>query len=196
MYYCQGNFFMVPYDCTQHQVASGRADDGPHDSEEEEDAEGEEEGDGQINTIDWSLLRFHWQPVGYLSEVWLGATQPHLNTQRPDQNWVDQILPTSYKAEFGRRTSDLLYGGLNGDLSILIGLLAFSAYDGAVAEVFKHSIRPVHSPNRGWSTHHRSIEEGWVDRRGFVIKLWSWPPDSTNEHLHTMERGELGKIWS
>ncbi|KIW07293.1 hypothetical protein, variant 1 [Verruconis gallopava] len=160
MYYSLGQFYMVPYDCTLYTVGSGRANDEEGDSSEEEDAEGEDEGELEINSIDWSLLRFHWLSQGYLSEAWFNGSYPRLNTQRPDQHWVNRLLPSPYRAEFSRRTQDQLYGGLNGDLAILIALLAFSAYDGAVADVFEYSVRAVHGENGGWKIHNRHEEEG------------------------------------
>jgi hypothetical protein len=161
MYYSSGHFYMVPYDCTLWPVGSGRGNDDEDASSEEEDAEGEPEGEeSEIHNIDWSLLRFHWKDEGYLSEAWFDGLYSRLNTQRPDQTWVNKLLPSPYRAEFSRRTSDPLYGGLNGDLAILIALLAFSAYDARVADVFKYTVRRVHGPNGGWSIHNRHEEEG------------------------------------
>ena len=157
MYYCHGQFYMVPYDCTLYPVGSGRAND--DDSSEEEDAEGEDENaELEVNSITWSLLRFHWIPRGFVSEAWFEGQYPRLNTQRPDQRWVNKLLPSAYRAEYSRRTDDPLYGGLNGDLAIQIALLAFSAYDGATCDVFEHSVRGVH--NGGWRMHNRHDEEG------------------------------------
>lgn len=151
---------MVPYDCTLYPVGSGRDND-IGESSEEEDAEGEDEGDEpEIQSIDWSLLRFHWIEQGYLSEAWFNGSYSRLNTQRPDQRWVNKLLPSPYRAEFARRTEDPLYGGLSGDLAILIALLAFSAYDGAVADVFEFAVRAVHGSSGGWRIHNRHEEEG------------------------------------
>lgn len=165
MYYCLGQFYMVPYDCTLYPVGSGRAnDDGT--ASDEEDAEGEEEAEElEINSITWSLLRFHWIPEGFLSEAWFDGAYPRLNTQHPDQRWINKLLPSPYRADYGRRTDDRLYGGLNGDLAILIALLAFSAYDGATCDVFEHSVRGVHvipdsRREPGWRMHNRHEEEG------------------------------------
>ena len=159
MYYCTGQFYMVPYDCTLYPVGSGRADDS---GSSDEDAEGEEEAEElEINSITWSLLRFHWIPQGFISEAWFDGAYPRLNTQRSNQRWINKVLPSTYRADFGRRTEDPMYGGLNGDLAILIALLAFSAYDGATCDVFEHSIRGVHdASNGGWRIHNRYEEEG------------------------------------
>jgi hypothetical protein len=159
MYYSLGQFYMVPYDCTLYPVGTGHANG--DDTSEEEDAEGEEEDDEpEINSVDWSLLRFHWNPHGFLSEAWFNAAYPQLNTQRSDQQWVNMLLPSPYRAEFSRRTEDPLYGGLNGDLAIMIALLAFSAYDGAVTDAFEYTVRAVHGTNGGWRIHNRHEEEG------------------------------------
>jgi hypothetical protein len=82
------------------------------------------------------------------------------STQRPDQSWVNKLLPSHYRAEYARRTEDALFGGLNGDLAILIAILAFSAYDGATCDVLEYSVRGVHGPNGGWKMHNRHDEEG------------------------------------
>jgi hypothetical protein len=161
MYYCMGQFYMVPYDCTRFAVGSGRANEGDEGSSEEEDAEGEEEADElEINSMTWEVLRFHWIPQGFISEAWFNGAYARLNTQRPDQRWINKLLPSPYRAEYGRRTQDPLYGGLNGDLAILIALLAFSAYDGATCDVFEYSVRRVHGDNGGWRIHNRHEEEG------------------------------------
>ena len=161
MYYFSGHFYMVPYDCTLFPVGNGRADDGEDGLSDEEDAEGEEEAEEpEINSIIWSLLRFHWLPQNFVSEARIGGSYARLNTQRADQRWVNKLLPSAYRADFSRRTGDPRYGGLNGDLAILIALLAFSAYDGATCDVFESSVRGVHGANGGWRMHGQHDEEG------------------------------------
>jgi hypothetical protein len=57
-----------------------------------------------------------------------------------------------------RRTKVPKRGGLNGNLGILIGLLAFSTADSKVDSVLKYSIR---APTSGrWRCHNRDREEG------------------------------------
>lgn len=145
--------------------------------------------DLEVNSIGWSVLRFHWMPKGFLTGAWFNGAYNSLNTQRPDQTWVNKLLPSPYHAKFTRRTADPLYGGLNGDLSILVGLLGFSCYDGAVTDVLEYSIRGVQNPDGGWRMHNQHEEEGWVDRRGFLVHIWSWPPYSTSAQLYSLERG-------
>lgn len=85
---------------------------------------------------------------------------------------------------------------MNGDLAILIGLLGFFAHDGAVVDVMEHSIRAATGSNGDWRIHNRPVEEGWIDRRGFMITVWAWPPYSTTKSLHALEQGVFGNIWS
>ena len=64
-------------------------------------AEGEDENaELEVNSITWSLLRFHWIPRGFVSEAWFEGQYPRLNTQRPDQRWVNKLLPSAYRAEY------------------------------------------------------------------------------------------------
>jgi hypothetical protein len=185
---------MVPYDCTLYPVGSGRANDDGTVSDEE-DAEGEEEAEElEINSITWSLLRFHWIPEGFLSEAWFDGAYPRLNTQRPDQRWINKLLPSPYRADFARRTDDRLYGGLNGDLAILVALLAFSAYDGATCDVFEHSIRGVHvipdsRREPGWRMHNRHEEEGCKIRYCCMLSWKSIHTDRTHRGRQTRVRG-------
>ena len=99
-------------------------------------------------------------PTGYTSEAMLDAQWLRLNTQRPDQDWVQELLPDSHHAEHHRRTREPQYGALNGDLAILIGLIAFSSHAGYVERAVKHCIRPVHGEDGGWRTHGRPRAQG------------------------------------
>lgn len=109
---------------------------------------------------------------------------------------MKKLFPSPLRADFSRRTDDPAFGGLNGDLAILIGLLGFSVYDGAVVDVMERCIRAVNTSDSGWRIHNRHDEEGWTDRRGFAITVWAWPPYSTTETLHALEQGVFGNIWS
>jgi hypothetical protein len=98
--------------------------------------------------------------IGYTSEAMIDAQWYRLNTQRPDQNWVDELLPDSSHAEHQRRTREPQYGALNGDLAILIGLIAFSSHAGYVERAVMQCIRPVDGQDGGWRTHGRPRAQG------------------------------------
>ncbi|QDS68627.1 hypothetical protein FKW77_001475 [Venturia effusa] len=197
MYHSAGHFFIIPYNATEHQVGNGRQVERAVDSDEDgdEDAEADEEAAPDPTTLDWSVLSFHWKGEGYTSEAMLDAQWRRLNTQRPDQAWVQELLPDSHHAEHHRRTREPKYGALNGDLAILIGLVAFSCHAGAVERAVKHCIRHVHGEHGGWRTHNRPRHQGWQEKRGVHVKVWSYPPYSTGAHLRAMERGDYGAIY-
>lgn len=97
---------------------------------------------------------------GYTSEAMLDAQWHRLNTQRPDQAWVQELLPDSHHAEHHRHTREPKYGALNGDLAILLGLVAFSCHAGFVERAVKHCLRHVHGEDGGWRTHNRPRHQG------------------------------------
>jgi hypothetical protein len=105
-----------------------------------------------------SNLRF--RVLGFTSEVMIDAQWHRLNTQRPDQDWVNQLLTDSYHAEHQRRTREPQYGAVNGDFAILIGLIAFSCHAGNVERALKYCIRPVHGNDGGWRAHGRPRAQG------------------------------------
>lgn len=98
--------------------------------------------------------------TGFTSEARLDAQWHRLNTQRPEQRWVQELLPDSHHAEHQRRTRESQYGAFNGDLAILIGLIAFSSYAGFVERAVTQCIRPVHGEDGGWRTHGRPRAQG------------------------------------
>lgn len=90
----------------------------------------------------------------------LDAQWHRLNTQRQVQTWVQQLLPDSHHAEHHRHTRDSRYGAFNGDLAILIGLVAFSSHASYVERAVKQCIRHVDGEDGGWSTHNRPRHQG------------------------------------
>ncbi|TID13440.1 hypothetical protein E2P81_ATG11664 [Venturia nashicola] len=196
MYHSAGHFFIVPYDATRNQVGNGRqVDRGAGFDDDDEDAEADEDSEVDPTTVDWSVLSFHWKGEAYTSEAMIDARWHRLNTQRPDQAWVQELLPDSHHAEHSRHTREPKYGALNGDLAILIALVAFSGHASFVERAVKHCIRHVHGENGGWRTHNQPRHQGWQEKRGVRVKVWSYPPYSTNIHLRSVERGDYGAIY-
>jgi hypothetical protein len=91
----------------------------------------------------------------WISQAIFGGNQTRLSAQRPDQRWVQEIFPSRNHADPTRHTADTTAGGLIGDLSILIGLIALSVSHGRVGEAVRHCIRDL-GPSGGWRRHGRN----------------------------------------
>jgi hypothetical protein len=130
------------------------------DSDSDSDAEGEDDEDViDYSTIDWNLLHFLWIDNNWVSQCIFGGNQQRMSAQRPDQRWIHELLPSRHHADHDRHTNVMNAGGLIGDLSILIGLLALSVPYQRVDEVVQYCIRDL-GTGGGWRGHgrpHQSI---------------------------------------
>lgn len=150
----------------------------------------------------------------WASQCAFGANQERLYTQRPDQLWVDELLPMRNQAQYDRRTEDVRYGGLFGELGILLGLLALSVKPSNVDAAVQRAVRDVTLPDGGWRRHNLAHQPRkyilkslsplsplthyttlGLDRRGVLVKIWSYPPYSTSATLGQLEVGSYGKIY-
>ncbi|KAK5153256.1 hypothetical protein LTR04_006261 [Oleoguttula sp. CCFEE 6159] len=190
MYHYSGIFWAVNYDATQHQVGDGLHN--PQEESESDSSDSDSQAEEDDTTLaDWRRLRFD-----YLNGVSIaGVTGVHdrLCVQRNDQAWVRMLLPEGYHAERREsRTSELQRGGLNGDLPIIISLLAYSMPETSVPNRL-----PGMFVNGRWVFQDgRSVDEhGRTDGRGVIVRVWPNPPRSRDEDLSDYERGGCGNMF-
>ena len=139
IYYEQATFWTVKYDATRKQVEDGDDADRRRSSDSTDDDE----------LDDWWPLSFGL-PEGsqtYLSYAGRRQTHRRLIVQRPDQLWAEQLLSDTYQAPHGHRTNDRRFGGLVGDISLLIGIAAMSLPPAQVRAVLPFMI--VNPPEGG-----------------------------------------------
>lgn len=118
LYHDQAVFWTVDYDATAGKVENGK--DFPDDESESSDSE--EEGD------DWRPLSFEEANENDLHMNFAGHRLPSrkLLHQRKSSAWTNQLLPDTYQKHQDDCTSRSRYGGLVGDLPLLIGLVAMT----------------------------------------------------------------------
>jgi hypothetical protein len=145
-----------------------------------------------------------WQPVMFdhvphpanptflYSDV--GVTRPYTQLAAPaatNSSWVQELFDPHY------RWSEIYHGssepqpksaGLIGNLSIILGLVAFSRPPGQLPAVLINNVR------RGrWIPHH--LDHGRVQHRGVVTTVWR---DVQTPHavLRRLENGEYGAFFA
>jgi hypothetical protein len=148
-------------------VGNGQQTEIEPDSDSDAEADDDEEDDP--TTTDWSLLHFLWRNTDWASQAVQGGNEQRLNAQRPDQHWVAEILPTRHHADPTRHTSDVRYGGLYGDLGIILGLLALSLRHDHVDYAVRNCITDLHASG-GWRQHSRGSQSRFYSP--FGSGLW------------------------
>jgi len=114
VYYCQDHFQAVDLDVRRASTTSDR---------------------------DFRHLGFiHDHPTCASYLVYPGD-QSRLDRQRTDQPWIPQLFPNHYHARQGHRNEPAGVGGLIGDISLLIALLAHSVPDQYVSWALQNCIR-------------------------------------------------------
>lgn len=144
IYIEQDIFHIVNYDATQYKVGDGRQQisEPASDSDDADSIDTILDGSStlrhQQNFMDWSRLRFdHSEENGsFGSYATYAGSHPRLRTQRPDQFWARRLLPESYHADPRGWTTHSQYGGMNGELPILLALVAFSVERTKLAAAF------------------------------------------------------------
>jgi hypothetical protein len=146
MYYCNGQFWCVKYDAIQNQV-----DDGHHESFASVHGGNTAR---QADFVDWKLLGFNHGPYNK-STVAVPAARDHLDCERRDQRtWTERIIPQGARAPPERRNiTNRYYASLGGDLSLLVGLVVFSAGQAEAGVALRQSIKSLQ--HGGWWCHGR-----------------------------------------
>jgi hypothetical protein len=129
------SFWAVDFDATLMAVGDGL----PHDVEEDSDCSDENDADeDEALTLDWTPLSFDWsldpdraQTIGLSSVALYEGKFQHIYCTRDDQRWPEMLLPMTYHPSDSRlrhaSSCSAPFGSLNGNLAVLIALVAFTA---------------------------------------------------------------------
>jgi hypothetical protein len=165
-YESEAGFWAVPFDATRYPVGNGRQDNNDEE-DEEDDAQGDPDPNAEYTWVDWKKMRFNWDDdtnePAYRSWIVIGGQHHQLQAQRPDQMaWLRQILPNRYHASQERNTPYTQYAALNGDLGLLLALVAFSVRPRNVAEAVTTCLT-----GNGWREHNHTAGRGcmWFSSR-------------------------------
>ena len=159
------SFWIYPEDAVRNKVGdgTGNARISQGDDSEESGSSDEPYDEGNPRVQDWAPLTFHYPiPRDTTGTSYAAARNaPHstLNLQRPDQRALSQLLPDRYKAPADRRRAPIPWGGMVGDLPILIALIAFSVSPDRVDHYLRHCLRAAYQPHtrpRGEGCKHAS----------------------------------------
>lgn len=130
----------------------------------------------------WRPLNFEHDNRNYSSYLTNAGQQSTLRCQRNDQRWPRMLLPDIYQVHSA--DIPLHYGGLKGDLGILLALIAFSmGRDDLKRYLGRMFINGV------WQVH--GVPHGRMDKRGVVVYVYA-APGVTTEDLKIYENGDLG----
>jgi len=137
----------------------------------------------------WRKLSFEHHPTKLSSHLTIAGTQHTLRTQRPEQRWPRMLLPDIYHAPESSWAADgSSYGGLTGELPILLALIVFSVSKNNAETVIHNCVSQgefqVHSENNGR-----------VNERGLVVRVWTCPGQTADE-LNGFEDGNFGNYYN
>ncbi|OJD33050.1 uncharacterized protein BKCO1_3400066 [Diplodia corticola] len=155
VYHYSSTFWALNYDVTQHAVDQGEHSDWNH--------IGFDYGDGRMN--------------------WVGIGGQHRRLDRQcDQPWVHSLFPENHQPyEF---SVDRRYGGLSGELPVIIAFIAFSIRPEWLIHALSSCMR------RGqWSGHEQ--RHGRIDGRGVVVTVYTAPGMSTRAQLREFEASRI-----
>lgn len=154
----------------------------------------------------WHPLRFDHHPTDYSSFLTNAGDQPTLRAQRTDQEWPKMLLPDIYHTP--TRTPYQQYGGLTGELPLLLALVAFST-----SREWLPNVLPTVFVDGAWKVHEYQLpskirykiycaaltSEG-TNRRGVIVSVYTCPQNyaggSTADELEQYEHGNLGKYFN
>ncbi|KAF2871177.1 hypothetical protein BDV95DRAFT_607448 [Massariosphaeria phaeospora] len=139
----------------------------------------------------WQPLRFDHSNTDYSSYLTNAGQHPTLRVQRSDQQWPRMLLPDIYHAQIWTNTQ--AYGGLTGDLPILLALIAHS-----VPRDRLPSVLPTLFNEGAWGVH--QLRWPRTNQRGVVVTVYTcpstWAGGSTTHELEQYEHGALGKYYN
>ncbi|KAK3625102.1 hypothetical protein LTR56_019173 [Elasticomyces elasticus] len=199
IYYAQGRFF-----ATSDNVLL------PPESKESEGSTHEESSSAEDSSPEAEelTLEYNWANIGFASanvpglagvsdlQYHEGNSVPHLFMQRKDQVWPHDLLPLEYH---NPRVLALApeYGGLVGDLPLLIALLAFVWRPEEVETRLCSLTRFV---NLYAEYRHDSSQanrsNGRSEGRGMVVETYFHKGSQSAQDLNDIEDGKFGRIFN
>ncbi|KAK4565870.1 hypothetical protein LTR86_003719 [Recurvomyces mirabilis] len=186
LYHDHGVFWLYPGDASAEQVGDGR--DG-HGRLPPTSADANSDVDTEEDNPDWAMLNFELLP-SRSSYASTNTRQRRLPLRRRHQLWPDQLLPDPHQveAEAASYTSNPEHGGLNGELPVLLGLMAM-----ALPQQHMFAMLPSCIVNP-WLVPHLPRGTGWQDKRGVIISVYYDRTETSEEALRSYEEGEGGSI--
>ncbi|KAF2096092.1 hypothetical protein NA57DRAFT_59151 [Rhizodiscina lignyota] len=186
-YYDQGRFWCVPFDATTQTIGGNEDDD-------------EDDGNDNHAPDAWGLVGFQheWDPSQtYTSYIMRNGSQPRLICQRPSQRWPRTLLPPNFHSQDFTSDDYAQYGGMIGELNVIIALMAFSVKSHRVEQTLPQCMRQDRWRGPTLDTD-SNIGRGWKDQRGIIVRIWTAAGAvlnmRTSEDLALFERGYYGKI--
>lgn len=144
IYYDVGRFWIVPYDATKYTVGEGGAHQAALETSDDSDSDSDDEDEDEDfdpTVEDWAFVAFQHDidPLnGYASYIMRRGDRQKLRVQRPSQRWAHTLLPRHFHAEQGTPDNYPQYGGMIGELNIIIGLFAFSVRSNRVEDTLTY----------------------------------------------------------
>jgi len=187
LFYNKGRFWVSARDVTTASETEEDSDD-PMDQEDQ--------------YILWKQILFDWpkldgnaDPVGYSTISAQNGVYESLYALRSDQTWHQKLLPQPYHtSERNLRKVEghpAPFGSLNGDLSLLIALVAFTAdpQGNKVEQALMHCIT-----KGSWREPRGETREGWYNFRGLLVNVFlfnpggepQWTPRTLREYEASM----------
>lgn len=142
----------------------------------------------------WHPLRFTHTEDDFSSYATAAGDMPYLRMQRSDQVWPRLLLPDIYHAHHIIADERYMgYGGLKGDLPVLLGLIAFSTTRDRLRQVL-----PTTFMGGAWQTHDQAFTR--IHRRGVVVRVYTcpstWAGGSSADDITDYERGTYGTYYN
>ena len=137
IYHHTSVFWIVPFDATMHQVGDVH-----------------EGSDDRSDFTAWRRMGFHYA-LNHVSSATIAGEHHRLSGQRRDQTWVQTLLPESYQSAGQYLPNGSGYGGLAGELPIILALIAYSVYEENVAWLMQRSLQ-----QGVWIDHNRTVQHG------------------------------------
>jgi hypothetical protein len=223
IYHWRGDFHIAGLDASAEEVgdginnsaSAGSGNDSDDDDEgDDNEASDEEDDDGAEDEYEegWEPLTFTADPNRYISYVGRRLPLQRLPFTRPDQIWPDQLFPDGYSAL--NTINNTQYGGLVGELPLLLALMAFAmpaeyVAAGYLAQYIGNTWTappPTHYPRRcGCEWTQKALERQktsctdtstGLDGRGIVVTIYHVPSVTSQADLLRYQRGEFGPILS